>query len=529
MKKFIRLIIVASFLLILITAVSCGKLCFHFDIEATVVPPTCTEEGKTVNKCKNCDYSYITDTVAPLGHTIVTTVTEPDCTNQGYTDYTCHCGYSYVSDYIKPLGHSFTDTKVEVKCDAEGYTVHDCDRCDYTYNDSYIAAKGHNIEKAVTAAKCDTEGYTTYSCECGYTYKADFTAALGHTLKEEVTDPTCVEEGYTTYSCECGYTYKAVFTQPKGHKYTSKITEATCGEAGYTTHTCECGHVFKSDIISALGHNFERKITMPTVSDMGYTEFTCKKCDFRYVGAYRFYSEILPNGAYSGNKTVVAKGIDISKHNHKLSSQGTYEPIDWEAVKAEGVDYVILKAGSSNLGEDPTFEADYLGAKSAGLDVGVYFYTYAKNVSQIRSDAELLVSILDGKQFEYPIYLDLEDQSLRDIEPSILTEMCMSFFSILQSNGYYTGLYVNHEWLYNILQTEKMLDLFEIWYARYPLNTTDHIWDVAKYGEHLGMWQYTDSGSLIAIPDKNIDFNFAYKDYPALIAKLELNGLKTEE
>ena len=178
-------------------------------------------------------------------------------------------------------------------------------------------------------------------------------------------------------------------------------------------------------------------------------------------------------------------------------------------------------------GIETTFEVDYSGARAAGLDIGVYFYTYAKNVSEIKKDAEFLVSILDGKKFEYPIYLDLEDESLADIEPSILTEMCVTFFSILQQNGYYTGLYVNNEWLNNILQTEKMLDLFEIWYARYPKNVTSYVWDVEKYGAHLGMWQYTDKGSLAAIPEIDIDMNYAYKDYPTLIAKLGLNGLES--
>ena len=77
------------------------------------------------------------------------------------------------------------------------------------------------------------------------------------------------------------------------------------------------------------------------------------------------------------------------------------------------------------------------------------------------------------------------------------------------------------------LQTEKMLDLFEIWYARYPKNVTSYVWDVEKYGAHLGMWQYTDKGSLAAIPEIDIDMNYAYKDYPTLIAKLGLNGLES--
>ena len=69
-----------------------------------------------------------------------------------------------------------------------------------------------------------------------------------------------------------------------------------------------------------------------------------------------------------------------------------------------------------------------------------------------------------------------------------------------------------------------MIELFEIWYARYPSNTTEYVWDVEKYGEHLGMWQYTQSGSIEGVSDKPFDFNYAYKDYPTIIKNYGFNG-----
>ena len=115
--------------------------------------------------------------------------------------------------------------------------------------------------------------------------------------------------------------------------------------------------------------------------------------------------------------------------------------------------------------------------------------------------------------------------------------MCLTFFSTLQKEGYYTGLYVNNEFLFNIMQTENMIELFEIWYARYPSddplewNPDDlesRVRDTEKYGEHLGMWQYCQSGSLPPIATV-VDFNYAYKDYPTLIKSYGFNGFSLED
>lgn len=488
----------------------------------SVISPNCEKSGYTVHICNKCDFQFIDGNTPALGHTFEEKTSAPTCTEQGYTVYSCKCGFKYTSDYVEAKCHDLTGEITPPTCTEQGFTTYSCE-CGYTYSSDFVATVNHDYKKDIIPPTCIEPGYTQYTCDCGLSYRSDFVAATGHILVKTITSPTCTEQGYTTYSCVCGYSYVSDYISPKGHTYTSTVVNPTCSEAGYTVNVCGCGFSVNSNYVSAIGHDFEKRVTMPTVSDMGYTEFYCKVCTARYKGNYRFYSEILPNGAYADNSAVLARGIDISRYNHPTNAQGGFLPLDWNAIKSEGIDYVILKAGSTVSGEEPTFDLDYTDAKEAGLDVGVYFYTYATTVAQIRNDAIRLLNILDGKSFEYPIYLDLEDNSLADIAPSVLTEMCVTFISILQENGYYAGLYVNHDWLYNILQTEKMLDLFEIWYARYPQNTNQYVWDTSLYGEHLGMWQYTDKGRLNAVPNITFDFNFAYKDYPAIIERLGLN------
>ena len=161
-----------------------------------------------------------------------------------------------------------------------------------------------------------------------------------------------------------------------------------------------------------------------------------------------------------------------------------------------------------------------------GLDVGAYFYTRATSKDEIPREANLILDALDGKQFEYPIYLDLEDDSLSSVSSTDLNEMCFAFFTRLQRAGYYTGLYVNHEWLYNHIDTQTATSKFDIWYARYPVVEEGEIpsWNEEAYGKPFGMWQYSDSGYIEGIEEVIFDFNYCYKDYPTIITEGGFNG-----
>lgn len=456
---------------------------------------------------------------------------EPTCTESGYTEYTCDCGYSYISDYISAKGHTYKDTVYAPTCTEPGYTEHTCSVCSYSFSSEQTAPLRHKISSVEYPPSCTEQGYTEYICYvCDYSYISDYKQSTGHVFSENTVLPSCLEQGYSEFTCQnCEYTYKTNFTPPTGHKYEKEVlSEVRCTESGEERFTCACGDTY-SVITSPSGHDFSRKVTMPTLSDMGYSDFTCKNCEYIYRGEYTFYSDILEN-AYANNSEVLAKGIDISHHNYKMDSEGNYISLDWDAIKAAGVSYVIIRIGDASIGIDPTFEKSYKEARAAGLDVGFYFYSRAMSVEEISLEANLVFSALRGKQFEYPVYLDLEDESQQSIDSAILNEMCIEFFTILQRSGYYTGLYVNNEWLHNVIDTETALSRFEIWYARYPTTADgeEPAWDVDQNGQHLGMWQYTDSGTIEGIDDMVFDFSFSYKDYPALITDGGFNGYESD-
>ena len=396
---------------------------------------------------------------------------------------------------IQCLHLGMTETVIPPTCDIQGKTVHFCESCGYTYDSSFIAPLGHTISTEVTAPTCDAPGNTYNACDvCGYEFFSNHLPSLGHTLSIEQTAPTCNTEGFKTATCSgCDYTYTYDIVAPLGHDF--KITSdyvTTCKQTGSSTYVCHCG--------------------------------------FSYVGDYEFYSDIF-TGAYVENTQVLAKGIDVSYHNHSFAADNSALPLDWAAIKAAGYDFAILRAGY--MGErDIVFEMNYKDAKAAGLDVGVYFYSYADNVAEAREEAQFLLDIIKGKKFEYPVYFDIEDERLMANGKQVLTDVCVEFISILQENGYYGALYTNNNWLTTLLQTDKVTTLFDVWYARYPSLSdgfNEAQWSEEKYGKQMTMWQFSKTGHIDGLNFTNgkpisFDLNYAYKDYPTLIKEHRYNG-----
>ena len=94
------------------------------------------------------------------------------------------------------------------------------------------------------------------------------------------------------------------------------------------------------------------------------------------------------------------KGIDVSVHNGA---------IDWQKVRADGISFAILRAGFGKLAKqkDERFEENYAGAKAAGIPVGTYWYSYAMDEDEARQEADVFLSVIKEKQFEFLVYFDL--------------------------------------------------------------------------------------------------------------------------
>ena len=128
------------------------------------------------------------------------------------------------------------------------------------------------------------------------------------------------------------------------------------------------------------------------------------------------------------------KGIDVSHW------QGT---IDWDKVKAAGIKFAIIKAGGSDAGfyTDSRWEANYTGAKSAGIPIGAYYFVGKDCVTAAagKADAERFIKILKDKQLEYPVYMDNEAQPAS--AKAGITEAAIAFCETMEVAGFFVGFF----------------------------------------------------------------------------------------
>lgn len=190
--------------------------------------------------------------------------------------------------------------------------------------------------------------------------------------------------------------------------------------------------------------------------------------------------------------------------------------INWEKVKADGIEGAILRAVSTNSGglyKDPYFERNYAECKRLGLAVGAYYYTYATNKTYADKELALFKSCLDGKQFDLPIVLDVEDKSLTTIGATALTDLALYALGTIQSWGYYRMWYTDLNFRANHLVASR-LAAYDYWVA---------YWSANKPPVAYGIWQYTSSGTVGGINGR-VDMSRTDRDYPSIIKGAGLNG-----
>lgn len=231
------------------------------------------------------------------------------------------------------------------------------------------------------------------------------------------------------------------------------------------------------------------------------------------INGFKGYAKVSDFGMFNPNKyrLVFQQGADLSKFNRN---------VNMKLAKQNGMDFVILKAGSGYSGEDPKFQQNYNNAKAAGLNVGAYWYSYAVNVEEAKEEAVRFMKILGKKQFEYPVYLDFEDPSQRKIPKKTKTDMAIAFMSILEKNGFYTGLYSSGSWINNQFERERLKD-YDIWIAHW------HVTSPNCFTPDYGMWQFTNKSKIKGVPDTGeggVDMNYSYKNYPKIIKDAKLNN-----
>lgn len=210
--------------------------------------------------------------------------------------------------------------------------------------------------------------------------------------------------------------------------------------------------------------------------------------------------------------------IDVSRY------QGL---IDWAQVAAAGYKGAMLKTVSTNyklskrsdgLYIDPTFERNYRNARAAGLDVGVYYYTYATSEAMADAELALVREAVRGKELTMPVCVDVEENKLKPMSTLDLTNLTAYALEQVEKMGFYAQLYTYTHYSNMELDMGRLANRWDVWLS----DTTGH---TPAVGYHYNAHQHTSKGSVPGISG-NVDLNVTTVNYPKIIRKKGLTRLR---
>lgn len=205
---------------------------------------------------------------------------------------------------------------------------------------------------------------------------------------------------------------------------------------------------------------------------------------------------------YTGASYATRWGVDVSNY------QGS---IDWQTLKAQGIEFAYLRLGLRGYGEQGTLYTDrsfaryYEGAKAAGIDVGVYFFSQAVTVREAADEALFALELLDGRALDLPVYYDWEPVSADDSRTAVydgryLTAGAAAFCNIIERGGYTSGVYLNRQQGYYRYDLRSLAGR-SLWVADYA--------DYPDFYYAYDVWQYEHQARLDGvgeIVDLNLEF-----------------------
>lgn len=221
--------------------------------------------------------------------------------------------------------------------------------------------------------------------------------------------------------------------------------------------------------------------------------------DSKYTGATYEHNKKFENAD-------VINGIDVSQYQNE---------IDWNKVKDDGVEFAVIRVGGRGYSEmgrmyfDDYYKKNIEGAKKAGIDVGVYYFSQAKTEAEAVEEAEHCLSLLGDYEIDMPVYMDYEHASdllnpgrIKNLTKEQRTKNVMAFCERIKESGYEAGFYSNLLFLRNSVDGKTIGEKYHVWAAQYN--------NKCSYENDYGIWQYSSKGKVNGI-NGIVDCNFQYK------------------
>ena len=207
--------------------------------------------------------------------------------------------------------------------------------------------------------------------------------------------------------------------------------------------------------------------------------------------------------------------------------QGNITLNGWRKVKAAGYKGVMLKTVSTNkklskradgLYIDPTFEDNYKNAKAAGLDVGVYYYTYATSEAMADAELALVRKAVRDKELTLPLAVDVEENEITPLSTLDLSNLTAYALEQVESMGFYAQLYTYTYYSNTELDMQRLASRWDVWLS-------DTTGSTPKVNYHYNAHQHNHHGRVPGITG-DVDLNVTTLNYPRIIAKKGLTRLR---
>lgn len=238
------------------------------------------------------------------------------------------------------------------------------------------------------------------------------------------------------------------------------------------------------------------------------------------------------NNPFTGKKYTHDDRFDGREIIHGLDISQYQSNVDFKKVKADGVDFVILRAAyrgysKGTLVKDTTFDKYAKAAVEAGIDIGAYIYSQAITVEEAEEEAEYILGIVKNYKITLPIVFDYEYASpatsrLRAAKLSDKkhTDICLAFCKKVEESGYTAMVYANQSMLTNDINDEDIEKEYDIWLANY---STSPSLSGKLYSKDYSYWQYSSEGSVDGISGR-ADCNFRYYKKPDQVTDLKITS-----
>lgn len=218
------------------------------------------------------------------------------------------------------------------------------------------------------------------------------------------------------------------------------------------------------------------------------------------------FSKLKSDGSlmsYEDDNYTSLQGVDVSSHDGY---------IDWSKAKKAGIEFAYIRVGytgweTGDIHKDQYFDYNIKSAKENGIQVGVYYFSQATSIEEVREEADFVLENIKDYEIDLDVCYDIEKAGeglgrVDDLSKETWTQNAVTFLHMIENHGY-RGMNYNSTYNFPKYFLLEYTQEFDTWVAHYGV-------DYPTYQYEFTIWQYTDSGTVDGIGEKSVDMDIMF-------------------